>query len=262
MMSSSDIFPKLSKEFPLSQANISQEQFKTLTVIETKAQDEKFIPTLEANPDKEYILKEHAQFINSIRKTIEEAHALIEDVEKKSNQIRSEAQGLSEKIRQEAFDEGFSQGFSEGQKQYINKTEGAEKKLLQTIELFESARKDILEQSREQLIDLVFLLTKKVIHKEISSDRSIILKNINAAISMILKSDSITIKLHPDDIAYIKSQKSAVDTLLHNKSIQLLEDPALEIGGCYVETDFGTIDATIEGQLEALKKEFNNDNGS
>ena len=99
-------------------------------------------------------------------------------------------------------------------------------------------------------------MAKKVIHKEVSLDRSIIQKNINTAMTMILKSNKINVRLHPDDISYIKSHKTAAETILKNNSIQLLEDTTIQLGGCLIETDFGNIDATIESQLDELKKEF------
>ncbi len=57
-MSSSSILRKLSKEFPLSNIDMGQGKFESLTISEKIASDEKFIPSLEKNPDKDYILKE------------------------------------------------------------------------------------------------------------------------------------------------------------------------------------------------------------
>ncbi|MGA1824753.1 MAG: FliH/SctL family protein [bacterium] len=260
MMSSSSMFPKLSKEYPLSNSDMVQVKFQSLTISEKTASDEKFIPSLETNPDKEYILKEQADFIAAIKETVYEANAIIKEVHEKSDQIKNEAHELGEKIRQEAFEEGFNQGLSQGKKQFIDKTEDTERLLIQTINLFETAREQLIEESMDTLIDLLFLVAKKVIHKEISLDRSIIERNIHTAMAMILRSNTIKIRLHPDDISYIKSHKTAAQAILKNNSIQLLEDTTIQLGGCFIETDYGNINATIEGQLEELKKEFADEN--
>lgn len=61
------------------------------------------------------------------------------------------------------------------------------------------------------------------------------------------------IHLHPEDFTRIKEASLDNPDLLQGAdNIELMEDPAINQGGCLLETDFGTIDATLENCRENL----------
>ena len=262
-MSWSNFLRKLKDESNVSDDIIPSCEFEHFDISnkEEKLKGMSFIPTLQLYTDKyendEMSKKSDNNTSDEINEIVDEAHLIIEDANKKAAQIKNEAQGIVNKIKQESHEKGFNEGFEEGKKQGIKDIQNKEERLIKLINELGIIREDIVQKSQDQIMTFIILLTEKIIQKEISSDRSIILKNLDKVLRMILKDDKIQIRLHPDDLSYINSIDSKnTDSVLFKKkkNVQFISDSSISTGGCIARTDFGIIDASIEAQLDEIKK--------
>lgn len=77
------------------------------------------------------------------------------------------------------------------------------------------------------------------------------------AIADFRKAKSLTITVHPDNLAQVRA---AVDSHLRKANLGLTArveaDPAMATGGCLVASEFAVVDASIETQLQALAEGF------
>ncbi len=161
-------------------------------------------------------------------------------------------------IRAEAYEQG-KQDALQGNKE-TEKTQQSE--LRQTIEAFthacievENLHEEILEQSRGDMINLVIALSRKIIGREVATGRDVIANTLKKAIELAMKNNAYDIWLNPDDLATIEKMVpdliSSVQQLNH---ISLKTDQEILRGGCRLDSDTCTVDATIEAQLETARE--------
>ncbi len=160
----------------------------------------------------------------------------------------SRAQEEAENIKKSAFEEGYRKGLEQASsdiehfKSAINQFMGAPK------EVFEYVAPDILEIS----IDIA----KKIIKKEVETDPQILVDTIVDVLKTVAKSEpKINIRVKPQAVNFIK------DTLPNityqygiDAKINIVSDPSIEEGGCVFLTNNGIVDASIETQIEIIKK--------
>lgn len=63
----------------------------------------------------------------------------------------------------------------------------------------------------------------------------------------------VTVRLHPGDLAALQAAGGMEGALASGARVQWVADKSIELGGCVVETDGGTLDARLETQVERLR---------
>ena len=76
---------------------------------------------------------------------------------------------------------------------------------------------------------------------------------VRQAASHVGAAERIVVRLHPGDLAALQAAGTLDTHLAQAGSVTWSADPSIELGGCVVETDGGTLDARLETQLEALR---------
>jgi flagellar assembly protein FliH len=116
-------------------------------------------------------------------------------------------------------------------------------------------RQQIIEKNQDQIIEILFLIAKKVIHREIQDSPEIILDIVKSACQHLTETDEIRLRLHPSDFEYIRDIERLLSTHLNgNRDIHFIEDTTLDRGSIVIETEFGEIDASIRSQIEHMKE--------
>jgi flagellar assembly protein FliH len=164
--------------------------------------------------------------------------------------------GAQEKIsgiEQEAYEKSFAQGEKDG-------FELGEKKAIKVVENIENLfnemaglKHDVLKQYEGEIIDLVFAVAEKILKYEVKSKESVIKNAIFDALELAVEKNKVVFNVNPDDYDYV--EKLRPELFNQNKglkSIVVTSDPSVSRGGCYLETPYGNIDATIESKLEKI----------
>ncbi len=148
-----------------------------------------------------------------------------------------------------AFNAGLKDGKDLAERGLIN----VFRMLRASSETIHNLRDKIIRESEDELIKLVMLVARKVILREITQDRSILTGVVQNALAGLSAREEITVRINPDDYLLVTSGR---DDLLHNELLNerllLKPDPSVAAGFCLVDTAMGTIDASLEGQLEQL----------
>lgn len=108
---------------------------------------------------------------------------------------------------------------------------------------------EISRRAEADVVELALALAKKIIHREAAADREIVMNVAKAALSRLHTRSTVGVRLHPDDHEYLILHQ---DKLGYRGSIELVADPSVAPGGCFVHTDSGDVDATIDSQLEEI----------
>jgi flagellar assembly protein FliH len=122
------------------------------------------------------------------------------------------------------------------------------------LERAQDKRAEILAEAEQEIIDLVLLLSRKVIKVISDNQRNVIISNVVQALRKVKAKGNIIIRVNMADVKLATEHiKDFIQLLEGAKSIQVVEDSTVDSGGCVIETDFGEIDARISTQLAELE---------
>jgi flagellum-specific ATP synthase len=155
----------------------------------------------------------------------------------------------------------YEDGYAEGQNQSLQNEREKLKPVGQMLKNASAIIKDhhasVIQNAPANAVDLAMAMARKIVRKEMEKgdDRRIdALRNI---VTMAVAHDSAKIRLHPEDEqAVMSALLEALPDAAASNNFELLLDKSIQPGGCLVETDFGTVDARIDKQLDAIEAEL------
>lgn len=195
----------------------------------------------------------------------------VEEIEAMQHQARTEAarEGYVEGLEQ-GIAEGKKQGYTEGQRKGYEDgfeaayAEGLEKGqregqaslapqmtlLTSMIAALEQPFAAIDVAVREEIVSLTMAMARMVIKREIHAQPEQIMDLVPQLLDMLPSaSKQVRIMLHPDDLGYVQGLFVGHEP---SSNIVWQEDGAIERGGCRIQSEHSTIDATIEARLEVV----------
>ena len=160
----------------------------------------------------------------------------------------SRAQEESETIKKSAFEEGYRIG--------LEKAQSDMQAFRDNLSEFMNARKDVFEYIAPDILEISVDIAKKIIKKELESDPQVLMNTIVEVLRTISKSEpKITIRVRPQSVQFIKDTIPNVTYQYGIESkINIVADPSIEDGGCVFQTNNGIVDASIDTQVEIIKK--------
>ena len=179
-------------------------------------------------------------------------------IRKSAEDIIMEAQSKTAFLEKEAYEKGFAQGEKDGR-------ELGMKKIVKSIENIENLfvelgnlKTEILKQCEKEILELVFSIAQKIIHKKIDEDDKIIKEAVIEAMHSVTEKSQIVIKVNPEDYDTIENMKPEFfRTFKDLKSIVVTPDLSANRGGCLLETPYGDIDASVEARLDKIQQSLN-----
>ncbi|MCQ2585431.1 MAG: flagellar assembly protein FliH, partial [Treponema sp.] len=114
-----------------------------------------------------------------------------------------------------------------------------------------------LRDTETQIVELVILMSRKVIKIISENQKNVIMANVLAALKKVRSRGEVTLRVNIEDVKLTSEHTS--EFIKHVEKVQgitVMEDSSVEKGGCIVETDFGAIDARISSQLTELENKI------
>lgn len=185
------------------------------------------------------------------------ASKIIEDAKLEAERIIQEANVEKENIKatahQDGYKEGHEQGFMEGQNE-VNRLVERIHKIVESVMV---RREEILCETEQQIVELVLLMTRKVVKIISENQKTVVLSNVLAALKKIRTRGNITLRVNTEDLKLTTAHVDEFIKRIENvNGISVIEDSSVDRGGCIVETDFGAIDARISSQLAELESKI------
>jgi flagellar assembly protein FliH len=160
---------------------------------------------------------------------------------------------ISEEDLNQRISAAFNDGLKEGKELAERGLFNVFKALRASSETIHSMRDKLFRESEDELIKLIMLVARKVIIREVAQDRSILQEVVQNALAGLSVREEITVRINPDDYLLVTSGRDELLLKeLLNERLMLKPDPTVAAGFCLVDTEMGTIDASLEGQLEQL----------
>jgi flagellar assembly protein FliH len=198
--------------------------------------------------DEGEVLKQQAE--EEAARILAEGKTRTEEAEKEVRKnLEAERKEALEKGREEGREKGYAEGKAEVDR-LIERTQVV-------LERSQDKRAEILAETEQEIIDLVLLISRKIIKVISENQRNVIISNVIQALRKVKSRGNVTIRVNMIDLQLATEHKQEFIKQLEGvKSIQVVEDSTVDSGGCIIETDFGEIDARISSQLAELESKI------
>ncbi|MBQ7611723.1 MAG: flagellar assembly protein FliH [Spirochaetaceae bacterium] len=196
-----------------------------------------------------------AQVVN--QKALDNANTILSDAEKKAATIVEEAESEKAAKLKEAYDDGFNRGREEGYREGELEVNRLIDRMHVIINKTMDRRQEILSETEQQIVDLVLLMTRKVVKVISENQRNVVVSNIVHALRKVKGRGDVTIRVNLLDVALTTEHTKNFLSVAENvNNITVVEDSTVDPGGCIIDTDFGAIDARISSQLNELEQKI------
>jgi len=183
---------------------------------------------------------------------MERAQAEAERIRSEAEEILTSARKRAEEIESRAYDQGFSQGRKDGEELGRKQYEAMAQRLKYVIEALEKQGNTIFAKYEAQIVQLTIEAAKHIVGREIKIDPSIVLECLKSAMDQVVEGSHLRIHLHPKDVELVSEFIRREQKVPGNHPIDLIPDTTIERGGCFIETEFGLVDATMESKWQAV----------
>ena len=150
--------------------------------------------------------------------------------------------------RKAGYDEGFKQGVAQVTAQFEQKAVELRSELAAALKQLVVLEEERLHEAAQLLSELALRTAERILREKIEQGDAVATRAIEQAIGVLPPGVSIKARVHPDDI------EGATETLegeVAAGKLTLIGDAAVTRGGCVIESDAGTVDATVEAALSA-----------
>lgn len=154
-------------------------------------------------------------------------------------------------LEREAFTKGYAAGERAGVEAGARRADGMLRRVAQTIEELSQLRRTITRDTQLQMVQLALALARRVVLRELSLDPDLVAALAHVAVERLGEQVAATIRLHPEDYATVLSHRGEQ---WEGAQVTVVPDPAVQRGGCVVESEFGIIDASIDAQFAELSR--------
>jgi flagellar assembly protein FliH len=188
------------------------------------------------------------------REAEDEAGRIIAEAKEKARSVEAASRSAFENERKDAEERGRIAGREAGFAEGKAEVERLIQRTQTILERAQNKRAEILAETEQQIIDLVLLISRKVIKVISENQRNVVISNVVQALRKVKGRGNIVIRVNMADLKLTTDHiKEFIQLVEGAKSIQVVEDTTVDSGGCIVETDFGEIDARISTQLAELE---------
>lgn len=158
-------------------------------------------------------------------------------------------------VQEEAYQKAYALGLEEGAKKAFEVNELKIKEKIDYLDTIlkeiERMKIEIFQQNENQFIKFAYYLSEKIAMTELEKNPEKIIEMMKEVIEMAQCDEQISLIISASDFDFISEFKNRLhhDVILSSK-VQIIKSDQLKSGGCMVETNFGSIDASIQQRIE------------
>jgi type III secretion protein L len=132
-----------------------------------------------------------------------------------------------------------------------------EAKLEQSANMIEIIGKtvDYFARVEAQMVDLVMDAVRRIMSDYDNRER--VIQVVKQSLAMVRSQKNISIRIHTENYEMMSSTISELKDMYKNiEQIEIISDHLIPVDACIIESDIGKVEASMSGQIEALKRSF------
>ena len=149
-----------------------------------------------------------------------------------------------------ALQQAKQQGYEEGAALARAENEAIARSYRGAIEELAIAREQAIGACEADLVRLALAIAREVLMADVPGREDFTARMAQHAVQALAGGEPVALRMNPKDVQSLRQHKPE---LAHRSDVQLIEDPAVELGGVVAEGARGRMDATIEARLAQLR---------
>lgn len=168
-----------------------------------------------------------------------EAQRIIEDARAAAENVVFEAQRQYDQLLMQFRELGREQGTAQ---------------VGEELERAEMQAKEVARQVEPDIVALSVRVAEQMIAHDLEQSPELVLDIAANAIETLRNAKELTLRMHPKDAALARSRKAElIERVARSIDVSVKDDSDVALGGCVIQTEFGTIDAQLPTQLQLIR---------
>lgn len=213
--------------------------------------------TLIAKQEEITLLKAQAEEL--VKEAQKQANIIIEEAKSQAKEILDKAKSEAEDYKKEAFQRGFAEGEDKAKREIEERYNLIfENELLQLkriIEVFRNSYQETIKQAEQALVKLALDIAEKIIKEEATKNKEIVLRMVKEGLCRVLDRAKLVLHIHPEELNFVeKNKQKLLATLEGIEDFEIRQDTRVDIGGCIIETESGSVEVRLDKQIKEIRK--------
>lgn len=158
-------------------------------------------------------------------------------------------------VQEKAYREGYDLGLTEGTEKAFEEAKAALLERMQSVEALlkriEDLKTIIMIDNEAALIRLVYLVAKKIALRDLEENRDAVLEIITHVVEEFQGDERIVVRLNQADLTFLENlQEKTGKKIEALQRVKFAVDETIKPGGCFIETEHGNVDATLDERVE------------
>ncbi len=184
----------------------------------------------------------------------------IEQERRKSLEARRRLELRSQAVERESYEKGFAAGEKAGFELGRQKAEGLFQKIGAMVDELSNLKETAFKDLEGEILELTLALAEKIASREIASDDEAVIATIKKAMQVASTTGDIIVKVNPRDRDVLFKYKEDLARYgVGVEGVRIEIDEMIDRGGCFLETSYGVVDATVHGIIAELKEKLDDE---
>jgi flagellar assembly protein FliH len=187
------------------------------------------------------------------REIIQQAEARLRQARIEAEQILAQAKGEAERILMEAREQAnliHRQAYADGQAAANAEAQGMLKVARAIVDEVQKWKENLFEEGEMMMLRLVIEIAQTIFGDGLPLDPDTLGQAFTRALSQAKSLGDLRIYLHPEDAAVLSAHWDKLQGVTAGQRVELIPSDMIKRGGCYIEGQYGTVDARVETQFQ------------
>lgn len=170
-------------------------------------------------------------------------------------ELEKEKDRILAELREAAYQDGYNEGKQDGEQQAAQYVTEALTKLNEIAVAFPAA----VKKNEEKLVTLALEIAKKIIQDEIAIQPELVQRTVETSLKRVSDLEMVVVKVNPLDLDLILPKQETFKQIVPDvQNFSIEGSHTIPRGGCVIETNSGSINATLSTQLSIIEEMFRN----
>ncbi len=174
----------------------------------------------------------------------EQAMEIQRSARQQADEIIRQAQGAAAKISEQARQEGVAAAHAQ--------VTGLLKTADSLVAEVGRWQETMLSKSEPMVLNLIHLMAHKIFGSGMTLSPEILKDNFERALAEAKTLGRLRVSAHPEDVSALGALWPEEQRSMTGQHIELVPNKEILRGGCYIDGDFGTVDARVDTQIKLV----------
>jgi len=171
----------------------------------------------------------------------------IREAKKKALGILQDAESQAATVLEKFKQEGLRQGLGE-----VNLLIAGLSSAMKELKQF---KEKAIKELESTVVDLAFHISKKIVKSEVKTNPKIVKNVAKAVLASLIDKENIVLQVNPQDKKLMEKYQNEIMKFFQDiRNLEIEANEAVSRGGCYLKSERGDVDATLETQFSEIEK--------